>query len=69
MALVTTVVWVRSLAWELPHAVGVAKKKKLINKDEGQIENWGIEPQQEQQRVGLIPIHYTNSQIDKEIEK
>ena len=28
MALVATAVWVQVLAWELPHAMGVAKKKK-----------------------------------------
>ena len=26
---VTAVVWVRSLAWELPHAAGVAKKMEI----------------------------------------
>ena len=33
MALVTAIVWVPSLAWELPHAVGVAKKQ---NKNKSQ---------------------------------
>ena len=28
VALVTAEAWVRSLAWELPHAMKVAKKKK-----------------------------------------
>ena len=28
VALVTAEVWVQSLAWELPHAMGTAKKKK-----------------------------------------
>ena len=28
MAQVTAVVWVRSLVWELPHAMDMAKKKK-----------------------------------------
>ena len=27
---VTLVVWVPPLAWELPHAVGMAKKKKIV---------------------------------------
>ena len=27
---VTAVAWVQSLAWKLPHAVGVVKKKKEI---------------------------------------
>ena len=29
--MVTAVAWVRSLVWELPHAVGVAKKQKTKN--------------------------------------
>ena len=28
MALVIAVAWILSLAWELPHAIGMAKKKK-----------------------------------------
>ena len=28
LVLVTAVAWVQSLAWELPHATGAAKKKK-----------------------------------------
>ena len=27
---VTAMVWVRSLAWEFPHAAGAAKKKKKL---------------------------------------
>ena len=32
VAQVSAVVWVRSLAWELPDAVGVEKKKKRATK-------------------------------------
>ena len=32
MAWVTAIVWVQSLAWELPHAIGMAKKKKKKKK-------------------------------------
>ena len=32
MALVVAVVWVQSLAWELPHATGAAKKRKKKEK-------------------------------------
>ena len=35
MALVTAVAWVLSLAWELPRAMGMAKKKKERGKKEG----------------------------------
>lgn len=38
------------------------------DKAEGPIENWG-KWQQERQRVGLVSIHYTDSQTGKEISR
>ena len=34
-AWVTAMVWVQSLAWELPHALGTTKKKKKEERKEG----------------------------------
>ena len=33
MAQVTAAAWVGSMAWELPHATGIAKKKKKLAVD------------------------------------
>ena len=30
VAQVTAVTWVQSLAWEFPHAMGAARKKKIV---------------------------------------
>ena len=32
MAQITAVAWIRSLAWELPYATGMAKKKHFVKK-------------------------------------
>ena len=36
MAQVATAVWVQSVAWELPHTLGAAKKKKVSQVHEKQ---------------------------------
>ena len=42
MAQVTAVVWVQSLAWELPNAAGVAKREKKVTLGENGLLPSGI---------------------------